>query len=249
VADSLIAAGIPKEKLFTIRSAVDLGRFHPGISCEVVRKEFGIPSDAPVVGQVADLRFYKGYDILIEAAALVLKEMPKVHILCIGKKGTEFAKLDRLTRRLGIEGRVIFTGFRSDVESFYSMMTVCVNSTTIAEGLPGSLREALAMQVPVVGSNVSGNRELVIPDRTGVLVPPGEPRALAEVLLDLLRNPARRQRMGQEGRQFMESDFSVEAMVNRTEWIYQTLIKNPRLHSSPGPVNGEGVSLEYHANG
>lgn len=242
VADTLIAAGIPKQKIFTVRSAVDLDRFRPGISCKDVRKEFGISPDALVVGQVADLRTYKGYDILLQAAALVLKEMPNVHFFCVGKKGTEYEKLDRLAHRLGIDGRVIFTGFRSDVEAFYSMMSVCVNSTTIAEGLPGSLREALAMQVPVVGSNVSGNRELVIPDRTGVLVPPREPRALAETLLDLLRDPERRQRMGQEGRRFMESEFSVQAMVNRTEWIYQNLIKDPGFRSSPSAVNDNRVS-------
>ncbi|MBI3596632.1 MAG: glycosyltransferase [Nitrospirae bacterium] len=229
VADSLIASGIPEKKVVTIYSAVDLDRFHPDVSGEALRREFGISSNAPVVGQVADLRPYKGYGVLIEAAALVLKEMPDVHFFCIGHKGTEYEKLYQQTHRLGIAQQVIFTGFRQDVEAFYAMMTLCVNSTTIGEGLPGSLREALAMQVPVVGTDVSGNRELVIPDRTGVLVPPRDPRSLAEAILDLLRDPARRRTMGLEGRRFMEAEFSVRTMVNRTESLYRNLIKDPRF--------------------
>jgi glycosyltransferase involved in cell wall biosynthesis len=228
VAESLIASGIPEKRVVTIYSAVDLERFHPDVSGEAVRMEFGIPLNVPVVGQVADFRPYKGYDILIEAAALVLKEMPEVHFLCIGQKGSEYDKLSQQAHRLGIARQIIFTGFRKDVEAFYSIMTLCVNSTTIAEGLPGSLREALAMKVPVIGTDVSGNRELAIPNRTGVLVPPKDPRALAAAILDLLRDPGRRQAMGIEGRRFMEAEFSVRTMVNRTESLYLSLVKNPR---------------------
>jgi glycosyltransferase involved in cell wall biosynthesis len=229
VTDTLIASGIPGKKVVTIYSAVDLDRFHPAVSGEAVRKEFGISPNALVVGQVADLRPYKGYGVLIEAAALVLKEMPDVHFFCIGHKGAEHEKLHQQTQRLGIERQVTFTGFRTDVEAFYATMALCVNSTTIGEGLPGSLREALAMQVPVVGADVSGNRELVIPDRTGALVPPREPRALAQAILDLLKDPARRRTMGLEGRRFMEAEFSVKTMVNRTESLYENLVKDPHF--------------------
>lgn len=228
-ADSLIAAGIPEKKVVTIYSAVDLDRFHPGVSGEAVRREFGISPNSPVVGQVADLRPYKGYDVLIDAASLVLKEIPDVRFFCIGRKGEEYDKLHQQTQKLGIAQQIIFTGFRKDVEAFYTMMTLCVNSTTIAEGLPGSLREALATQVPVVGTDVSGNRELVIPDRTGLLVPPRDPRALAAAILDLLKDPDRRRAMGLEGRRFMEAEFSVQTMVDRTEALYLNLVKDPRF--------------------
>jgi glycosyltransferase involved in cell wall biosynthesis len=208
---------------------VDLDRFHPDVSGESVRREFGLSPNALVVGQVSDLRPYKGYGVLIEAAAIVLKEMPEVHFFCIGHKGTEYNKLNQLTQRLGIARQVIFTGFRHDVEAFYSMMSLCVNSTTVSEGLPGSLREALAMRVPVVGSDISGNRELVIPKQTGLLVPPREPRALAQAILELLRDPAYRRSMGIEGRRFMEAEFSVQTMVNRTESLYLNVVKDRRF--------------------
>jgi len=227
VSESLIASGIPEKKVVVIYSAVDLERFHPEVPGEGVRREFGIPPNSPVVGQVADFRAYKGYDILIDAAAIVLKEMPGVHFFCIGHKGSEYEKLSQQANRLGIARQILFTGFRNDVEAFYSNMTLCVNCTTIAEGLPGSLREALAMRVPVIGSDVSGNRELAIPGRTGVLVPPKDPRALAEAILALLKDPARRQAMGIEGRRFMEAEFSVRTMVNRTESLYLNLVEDP----------------------
>jgi glycosyltransferase involved in cell wall biosynthesis len=226
VAETLIESGISPKKVVTIYSAVDLERFHPDISGADIRREFGLSPDAPVVGQVADLRPYKGYDVLMEAAPLVLKQMPDVHFFCIGRKSAEeYEGLARQIDRLGISEKVTFTGFRKDVEAFYATMAVCVNCTTIAEGLPGSLREALAMRVPVIGSDVKGNRELVIPDRTGVLVPPGDPRALAEAILDLLRDPERRSKMGLDGRRWMEAEFSVQTMVDRTEALYLKLVE------------------------
>ena len=230
VAESLIASGISPKKVVTIYSAVDLDRFHPDVSADRVRKEFGLSPDTPVVGQVADLRPYKGYGVLVEAAALVLKQMPNVHFFCIGRKSPEeYDGLAQRTRRLEIAPKVTFTGFREDVEAFYAIMSVCVNSTTVSEGLPGSLREALAMRVPVIGSDVTGNRELVIPERTGLLVPPGDPRALAEAILNLLKDPARRSKMGMEGRRFMEAEFSVQTMVDRTEALYLKLAENPKF--------------------
>ncbi|HET6465304.1 MAG TPA: glycosyltransferase [Nitrospiria bacterium] len=226
-AATLIASGISPKKVVTIYSAVDLTRFHPDVSGEAIRKEFGISPDTLVVGQVADLRPYKGYGVLIEAAALVLKQMPDVHFFFIGRKNVEvYDELARRIDRLGIAQKVSFTGFRKDVEAFYATMAICVNSTTMAEGLPGSLREAMAMGVPVIGSKVKGNLELVIPDRTGVLVPPRDPQALAEAILDLLNDPARRSKMGLEGSRWMEADFSVQTMVNRTEALYLKLIEN-----------------------
>ena len=227
-ADGLIASGIPQKKVVTIYNAVDFDRFHPDVSGEAVLKEFRISPSSLVVGQVADLRHYKGYGVLIDAAAIVLKEIPDVYFFCIGRKGTEYEKVKRKTHKLGIERQVIFTGFRGDVESFYKIMTLCVNSNTAGEGLGCSLMEALAMQVPVVGTDVSGIRELVIPDRTGVLVRPRDPQSLAEGILGLLRDPARRRKMGVEGRRFMEAEFSIRTMVDRTESLYQNLIKNPR---------------------
>lgn len=228
-AETLMASGISTKKVVTIYSAVDLERFHPDVSGEAVRKEFGLSPDTPVVGQVADLRPYKGYGVLIEAAALVIKKIPDVRFFCIGRKDAEaYGGLAGRIDSLGIAQNVIFTGFRKDVEGFYATMSVCVNSTTMAEGLPGSLREALAMGVPVIGSDVKGNRELVIPDRTGVLVPPGDPRALAGAILELLNDPARRSKMGLEGSRWMESEFSVDTMVNRTEALYLKLVENPK---------------------
>jgi glycosyltransferase involved in cell wall biosynthesis len=226
VAEGLIDSGISPKKVVTIYSAVDLERFHPDVSGADIRREFGLSPDAPVVGQVADLRPYKGYEVLLEAAPLVLKRMPDVHFFCIGRKSPEdYDGLARRIDRLGISKNVTFTGFRKDVEAFYATMAVCVNCTTVAEGLPGSLREALAMRVPVIGSDVKGNRELVIPDRTGELVPPRDPQALAEAILALLRDPARRSKMGLEGRRWMEAEFSVRTMVDRTEALYLKLIE------------------------
>jgi glycosyltransferase involved in cell wall biosynthesis len=225
VAESLIASGVPQSKVVTIYGAVDLERFRPGISAEPVRKEFGLGPDTPMVGQVADLRSWKGYGLLLEAAAAVLKKIPNAVFFCIGNKGAEYETLAKQAERLGIADHVVFTGFRKDVEAFYAAMTVCLNCSTGGEGLPGSLREALALQVPVVAADVGGNRELVIPDRNGLLIPSGDPRSLADSVVRLLRDPDLRKRMGIEGRRLVEDRFSIGAMVAETEAFYQSRVK------------------------
>jgi glycosyltransferase involved in cell wall biosynthesis len=224
VEESLIRSGVPAEKVVTIYGAIDLKRFRPAAPDPALRKELGIDEQTWVVGKVADYRPWKGYGIFLEAASIILKEEPRVRFLAVGGKSDYFDEMKAIARRLSIEKSVTFTGFRDDVERFYPLMQVSVNCATSGEGLPGVLRESLAMEIPVVATDVGGNREVVLDGQTGCLIPSHDPAALARAILGLLRNPESARRLGQQGRRFVEQNFSIESMVNQTEAVYQSLM-------------------------
>ena len=228
VKEGLVRSGVPEEKVVTIYGAIDTKRFHPGAADASIRHEFGLDEQTPVVGKVADYRSWKGYEVFLEAAALILSENPQVRFFAIGKETGYYAQMQNTARRLGIERQVVFTGFREDVERFYRVMSVSVNCATAGEGLPGVLRESLAMEVPVVATDVGGSREVVADGETGFLVPPRDPKALAQAILRLLRDPKLRTTMGRNGRKRVEERFSVEAMVTRTEALYQEALNEQR---------------------
>ncbi|MBI3610819.1 MAG: glycosyltransferase [Nitrospirae bacterium] len=227
VEESLIRSGVPAEKVVTIYGAIDLKRFRPASPDPALRKELGIDDRTWVVGKVADYRPWKGYGLFLEAASLILKEEPRVRFLAIGNKSDYFDEMQAQARRLAIEKQVTFTGFRDDVERFYPLLHVSVNCATSGEGLPGVLRESLAMEIPVVATDVGGNREVVIDGRTGRLIPSNDPVALAQAILSLLRDRDLARRLGRQGRSFVERQFSIESMVAQTEAVYQSLVRNP----------------------
>ena len=225
VVDSLVASKIPPELITVIYCPLDSDRFHSGISGKKVREEFGLGLHTPVVGQVAELRSWKGFDDFIRAAELILKEMPDSHFLIVGRKTSLYDELVRLAQDLGVMDRIHFTGFRSDIEKCYAAMTVCVNSSTRGEAAPYALKEPLAMGVPVVATRIGGNAEVVSQDQTGFLVPPRNPRVMADAVLRLLKDRDLRERMGHEGQQDVKKRFSLDAAVARTEAVYQDALK------------------------
>ena len=227
VEESLVRSGVPASKVITIYGAIDLKRFRPASPDPTLRRELGLDDQTRVVGKVADYRPWKGYGVFLEAASLILKEEPRVRFFAIGGKSKYGREMEAQAKRLGIEKQVTFTGFRDDVERFYPLMHVSVNCATAGEGLPGVLRESMAMELPVVAADVGGNREVVIDGETGLLIPPNNPEALAQAILKLLRDRDLARRLGRQGRSFVEKRFSIESMVTRTESIYkEALIVN-----------------------
>lgn len=243
VEDELVASGVPVSKVTTIYGAIDLKRFRPSAPDPVLRRELGLNEGTPVVGCVAALRPWKGYSVFLEAAALILKENPRVRFLSIGEDSDYGAVMRRSARRLGIDRQMNFTGFRDDVERFYPLLDVSVNAATSGEGLPGVLRESLAMDCPVVAADVGGNREVVLDGETGLLVPPKDPVRLAEAILRLLNDRPLARRLGRRGREFVEANFSIETMVARTEDLYRELLGIKKAEASDTARAGSKVVM------
>jgi glycosyltransferase involved in cell wall biosynthesis len=186
-----------------------------------VRAELDIEPGVPVLGVVCELRAQKALEVLFEAAALLLAEFPTLKVLVAGD-GPERARLEEGARRLGVEDTVLFLGIRRDVPAVLAAVDVAVLSSDY-EGSPLSVMEYMAAAKPVVSTRVGGVPELVKEDVHGLLVQPRDPKALAEAVARLLRDPALAKRLGAEGRKRQQREFSLEAMVRRIEDLYEEL--------------------------
>jgi len=214
--------GVPQGRIVTIRNGVDTNRFRPADARGFLAEAFGVPPDAPLVGAVAGLRPVKGHDVLLPAMQEVVRVLPAARLLLVGDGPLRGAIEEEIAAR-GLSDRTILAGTRTDVEAIVPGCDVIALSSR-EEGVPVSVLEAMACAVPVVATRVGGTPEVVADGRTGLLVPPGDPDALAGALIRLLRSPEEARVMGKEGREAALERFSTEAMVARTWALYETLL-------------------------
>jgi glycosyltransferase involved in cell wall biosynthesis len=171
-----------------------------------------------IVGTVGRLHEQKGHIFLLQAAALIRQTHPQVRFRIIGD-GPLRAALQARARELGVSGIVEFLGARDDVPVQMQEFDVFV-LPSLWEGLPYVLLEAMAAGVPIVTTDFSGVREVISDGVEGVIVPSGNPQALATALVDLLKDHARRAERGTKGAQLVKERFSLDAMVERTLEVY-----------------------------
>lgn len=186
-----------------------------------VRADLGIPFDAPVVGTVASMRAQKAQDVLVDAFVELLRSLPDAHLLIVGD-GVTRGDVEAHVRLRGVGERVHFTGNRPDVPDFIDAFDVSVLSSDF-EGTPLFVFESMAQGKPVVATAVGGLREVLEDGRSGVLVPPQDPPALARALEALLRDPARREAIAAAGRERLE-DFTIERAAQRFASLYEELL-------------------------
>jgi L-malate glycosyltransferase len=227
----LIGQGYNPAKIVVIRNGVDLERFNHPPDARRIRCELGIPLSAPLVAVASRLHPLKGLEQFLEAAAVVGRRFPEVRFLMIGETSpTDRTYLDLLTvlaGRLGLGDRVVFTGLRDDVPSLLACAAVSV-MPSLNEALSNVLLESMAAGVPIVATRVGGTAEAVQDGVTGLLVPPGDPGALARSIGRLLSDPELAERLGRGGRQRVRRHFSLDAMVQATERLYHTLLERRR---------------------
>ena len=226
ISQKAIAAGIGRpEKFTTIYSGMELDWFLDSkVDPAAVRREFGIPEDAPVVGKIARLFSLKGHDQLLDAAPEIVRRHPNVRFLLIGD-GLLYEHLRSRAREAGILDNFVFAGLipRERIPEMIAGMDVVVH-TSLREGLARVLPQALAMGKPCVSFDLDGAPEVVIPGETGFLVKPGDVRELADAISELLANPLLRARMGEAGRHRVDPAFRAETMVEQIASVYQSLL-------------------------
>ena len=221
VADDLVSnQGVDRSKIVTIYNGVDLEKFSEVNRQKKteIRAGLGIDGRKDVVGMVAQLTDWKGIPYFLKAIPLILGRHPNTIFLIVGD-GTERRNLETLAQALGIASNVIFAGYRRDIPEMISIMDVSVLSS-LREGLPNVLIEAMAMRKPVVATNVGGVPELVVDSKTGFLIPPRDPNALARAIIELLASREKRTRFGEAGRRYAEQKFSLAQMVKSYEDLY-----------------------------
>lgn len=252
----LVSYGYNRDKIKVIKNGIDLSRFARKNESGKLRQEFGLYPSAPVVVVLSRLSRIKGIGPFLEAAALVTKRCEDARFLIVGDINDDpgyTATLKRQAVRLGLGRRVIFAGFRLDVPEILSEATISVLPCETGEGLSNSILESMAVGLPVIATTVGGNPEIVADGRTGLLVPPGDPGALAQAISLLLADPDMARRFGAAGKQRVVEEFSLERMVRVTEKFYLDLLEsggNPRITSEiardcPGGGIKKAADREY----
>jgi hypothetical protein len=219
----LVANGVPAGKIEVIYSGTDLARFHPDVDGRRIRAELGLAPGHALVTQVG-IRSWRGNDDVLEAMARVCHAAPHARLLFVGAPAPRIATLrDRAFRR-GIGEAVAVLGHREDIPEILAASDLVVDASYAGLGLTGSLREALAVETPVIGTDIEGHPELILEGETGLLVPPRNPDALAQAILRMLENPTRAKAMARAGRKRVEAHFSMAQKVQRTEALYRRLL-------------------------
>jgi glycosyltransferase involved in cell wall biosynthesis len=184
----------PPERLVLIENAIDASYFSQRIDRGWARAQLGITGEQVVVGFVGRLARQKGVDCLIQAARLVVGEVPNLRFVLVGEGEMEGAVRHKISAH-GLDSHVMLTGFRTDIPQMLAALDIFVLPSRY-EGLPYTLMEAMASGCATVATEVGGNRDLIQSGSTGILVPPSAPRALADALLRLAERPDERERLG-----------------------------------------------------
>jgi glycosyltransferase involved in cell wall biosynthesis len=220
----------PEEKVEVLLNGAPIEAFQPlaPAAAEEERRRWGIPPGCPAIGAVGRLDEQKGNRYLLEAAARIAGNGAgggrDFRLVLVGD-GPLMAEHRAQARRLGLDGKVIFTGYREDVPRLQSMLDVQV-FPSLWEGVPLTAFEAMAMGRAIVATHVDGLAEVLRDGENALLVPPREPAPLADAVEALLADPARARRLAARAREDSRR-FDVQRAVDRLQEIYQRLAGPP----------------------
>lgn len=222
---------IPPEKFTWIPNPVPADNF---VSLDVSEGEvdafcraWSIDRSAPVIGTMGRLSEQKGLIYLIEAARQVIERMPEAQFVLVGE-GPKRRELETAVRELGLTGRVIFTGVQKNPRLCYRLFDLFVLSS-LWEGTPLVLIEAMMAGVPVVATSVDGTLETLAHRETGLLVPPRDPDALARAITELLAGPSLRSMLAKRAQDYAVNTFDAPLITRRYEALYLRLAEEKGL--------------------
>jgi glycosyltransferase involved in cell wall biosynthesis len=218
----LMEDGVREDKITVLYNGLDLERLSSNKSRQEVLSQFGL-EDRQFVTIVANMRHdVKDYPMFLKAAALVREQLPAASFLMAGE-GELTDSLRAQAEELGISSQAHFLGRCSEVAELLSISSVCVLSSK-AEGFSNSILEYMAAGRPVVATDVGGAREAIVEGETGYLVKSGDAESMAKRIVELLLDQEKNTRFGEAGRRIVESKFSTEAQLRKTEALYQRLL-------------------------
>lgn len=226
--DKGLADGIGKaDDYVVIRSGIELDRFgHPQVSREEMRRDLGIPQDAVVIGTVTRLSPQKApLDFLQMVAALMARDwgdkQPNLYFVMVGD-GPLRGDVEATARELGVADRVVLTGLRRDIPELMATFDIFALSS-LWEGLPRVLPQAMAAGLPIVATKIDGTAEAVQHGVNGYLSSPGKPIELANAIADLVADSALAKQMGAAGRENV-AEFGARRMVDQIDQLYRDLL-------------------------
>ncbi|MCI0558273.1 MAG: glycosyltransferase, partial [Nitrososphaera sp.] len=216
---------VSDEMASTIINGVDVDKFrNSGRNITDIKRRLDIREGEAIIGTVGNLKTIKNHLFLVQAFSELNKVLRNVRLLIIGQgmlgaPDNSEQELTERVRELGITDRVSLLGYRSDIPELVSIMDVfCL--TSLKEGLPIGLIEAMAAGLPVVGTNVEGIRDVIVPHEDGLLVELGDVEALKNALIDLLTKPDWSYKLGEAARRKAEEKYSLKRCVSEYEALF-----------------------------
>lgn len=216
--------GYPSRKMVVIPNGIDTCQFSPDPEAGArVRREWNVLESENLIGLVGRLDPIKDHPTFLEAAALLLGQRDDTRFVCVGDGKTSFREeLQRTAERLRINDRVLFAGLRKDIRAVYNSFDIAT-LTSLGEGFPNVVGEAMACGIPCVVTN-AGDSERIVGD-TGVVVPPGDPQALARGWQRILEmREEEKENLGKQSRARIVALYGTEAFVDRTEEVLRSLL-------------------------
>ena len=217
------SARVPQEKVEVIYAGTDVAVFDPlRHDRRAFRMEKSIGDDRFLIVQVG-IRDWKGWKEVIDALAVVARRFPAVHLALIGNL-THIAEVRRHAAARGVQDRVTPVEFRSDMPSVFASSDLVVDASWAGTGITGTIREAMAMERPVIATNAGGNEELVSSPDVGWLVPMRNHEALTAAMTAVMENRARAAEVGRNARRHVIEGFSKELRITRLEQLYRRVL-------------------------
>lgn len=233
--ESAVSSGVASSKRITvIHNGID-SQSTPTVEAPSIREELGLEPHAPLVVNIANLYPTKGQSYLVRAFGQVVKEHPEAHCAIIGD-GSLRPELESEIRTLGLQGSVHLMPARDEAGSHLLRESALFVLSSVKEGCPFALLEAMNAACPIVATRVGGIPELIDHKETGLLVPPGDADAMGRAICDLLDNPQRARDLGTAARERAQTGFGLNRMVDQTEELYRRLLTGRR--------RGAGLAVE-----
>lgn len=216
--------GIRADRVQVIHNGVDAAAFNGRLAdCAAVRGEIGLHRDDLVILQVARLDHLKDHPTAVRTMERVVRQDCRARLVLVGE-GAELERIQREIRARRMEGFVRLLGLRTDVARLLHAADLFL-LTSISEGIPVTIIEAMAAGLAVVATDVGGVGEIVQAGRTGLLAPPQNDSELADAIVRLARDPALRRQMGEEGRRRAQEIFSEERMHSSYQAVYEEMLR------------------------
>src|SRR6185295_10111316 len=212
IKDVIVASGgLPREKVVVVYAGTDVALFDPGKwDMRTFRREKGIADDRFLIAQVG-VREWKGWKELIDAVASILPTHPHTHLALIGcRDASEKASVNDYASARGVASNVTAVEYRDDMPNVFASCDLVVDASWAGTGITGTIREAMAMEKPVIATDAGGNAELVSSPAVGWLIPMKERLALTGALLEVIESPDRAAAVGRAARAHVIAGFSKE---------------------------------------
>ncbi|MGH7494846.1 MAG: glycosyltransferase [bacterium] len=228
VSTTLIADGIPRDRITEIPNGVDLSDWPAPAeySSAAIRQRLNLDREAFVIGNLSHFRPEKGHATFFAAIRRVSAHIPNLKVLALGS-GKE--RIEPLIQQDSILKKIVVVDKVADAREYLPAFDLACLTPTMNEGFSNALIEEMAAGIPVIATDVGGNREAVVEGETGFIVKPGDDEAITARIIELYHNPELRRTMGAKARKRVEEQFSLEKMLARMENLYRSLLERRKL--------------------